>query len=117
MRRLWSLGDTELVTSLYALEEARRNLRSRCQEALPILDELVSQVSVVSGGRVDLLTEEIDLPDKDIPILLAAIGSSCTHLLTGDTRHFRELYGRTVSGVLVLTPARYLQSSEETHPT
>ncbi len=37
---------------------------------------------------------------KDQPILAAANGAGCTHLLTGDARHFGHLYGKRVQGAL-----------------
>jgi predicted nucleic acid-binding protein len=50
------------------------------------------------------------LPDKDRPILAAAMASEATHLLTGDLTHFDRLYGKTVGGVCILRPADYLES-------
>jgi len=48
-------------------------------------------------------------PEKDAPILLAAMEAQATHLVTGDVRHFGPYFGRTVQGVLVVTPAEYLK--------
>lgn len=107
---LWSLDDTELVTSLLTLEEARRNLSARNQDGVGVLDELVSKMMIVAGTRMGQLPEGAELADKDIPVLLAAIDSGCNHLLTGDKRHFDALYGKRVGGVLVQTPAQYLRS-------
>jgi uncharacterized protein len=50
----------------------------------------------------------VKLPDKDRPILLAAIGAGATHLLTGDFRHFGPYYGERIEGVLILPPGEYL---------
>jgi len=49
------------------------------------------------------------LPEKDRPLLLAAIDSGCTHLLTGDTARFGKLFRRRIGGVLILRPAEYLR--------
>jgi uncharacterized protein len=57
----------------------------------------------------------VNLPDKDQPILQAAIVAGATHLLTGDLKHFGQYYGRTFSGVLILPPSQYLQG-QSTHP-
>jgi predicted nucleic acid-binding protein len=105
---LWSLENADLVTSLFALEEARRNLLVHNPEGLNLLGELVSGMTMVTGTRVGKLPDDVMLADKDIPILLAAIDSGCSHLLTGDKRHFDMLYGKRVGGVLVQTPAQYL---------
>ena len=107
---LCSLDAVELVTSLFALEEARRNLSARNPDGIAVLDELVSKMTIVTGTRTGQPPEDVQLADKDIPILLAAIDSNCTHLLTGDKRHFDTLYGRSIGGVLAQTPARYLRS-------
>ena len=110
LRKLWSLRETELVSSQFALDEARRNLVAYAPEGVGLLEQLCSRVTIVPEAASPLpLPEGIDLPDKDQPILAAAIGAGCTHLLTGDTRHFGPLYGRRVGGVLLLTPAQYLR--------
>lgn len=106
---LWSLENTELVTSLYALEEARRNIATYNRQGIVILDELVSEMTTVAGTRTAPIPHGVNLPDKDVPIFLAAIDSGCTHLLTGDKRHFDALFGQTLAGVLVQTPGEYLR--------
>lgn len=106
---LWSTDGAELVTSLYAVEEARRNLAAYDRQAVAILDELIPKMTLVPGARTQPLPPGIELADKDVPILLAAIDSGCTHLLTGDKRHFDALFGTTVGGVLVQTPGEYLR--------
>lgn len=55
------------------------------------------------------LPRGIQLDDKDVPILLAAIEARATHLLTGDQQDFGHLYGRTVSGVKIVMPGEYLK--------
>ena len=44
------------------------------------------------------------LPPKDAPVLAAAIASRADRLLTGDLKHFGHLYGKTIEGVLVVSP-------------
>lgn len=110
VHELWLLPGAELVTSFYVIEESRRNLAAACPVCLPRLGELLEHVTVVLGMRSAELPRGIELPDKDAPVLLAAIDSGCTHLLTGDLRHFGRLYGRVISGVRVESPARYLRA-------
>ena len=55
------------------------------------------------------LYESISLPDKDKPILLAAIKERATHLITGDVRHFGPYSGKAVEGILILSPADYVR--------
>ena len=104
--RLWKLRDLVLCTSHYAAEEARLNLSDDVQRQR--LDKLLSTVQFcdASGGN---LPRSISLPDKDIPILLAAIEIRATHLLTGDVRHFGPYFGKTVHGVLIMLPGEYLR--------
>ena len=110
LRRLWTLENVEIITSAYAVEEARRNLDTPEQRAA--LEELLSAVKVLAPLPQDtsqLLPSGVNLPDKDRPILLAAIRARATHLLTGDGKHFGEYYGQTVEGVHILQPAAYLR--------
>ncbi len=117
LRRLWKLPDAELITSAYAVEEARRNLDSPKQRL--DLEKLLRTVKVMAATPVDrpLLRlrsgqglSAVELPDKDLPILLAAIDAKATHLLTGDFSHFGSYYGQAVEGVLILPPADYLRT-------
>lgn len=107
LQRLWRLEGVELVTSAYALEEARRNLESREQRAR--LNRLVSDLELISEAPRRVLPEDVDLPEKDQPILQAALGAGATHLLTGDITDFGALLGREVEGLRVERPASYLR--------
>ena len=110
LRELWTRPETALVTSPFALEEARRNLLVYAPEALPALEALVTGVTVlVTEAVVTTVLHDVDLPDKDLPILSAAVAGQCTHLITGDARHFGPLYGHREKGVLVVTPSQYLR--------
>jgi hypothetical protein len=52
----------------------------------------------------------VTLPPKDVPILLAAIAARCTHLLTGDRKHFGQYFGKSIHGVNVMMVRDYLIS-------
>lgn len=106
LRRLWAAKDVKLVTSSYAVEEARRNLDSL--EQREELEKLVKKMEVLASSPAERPVT-IDLPQKDRPILLAAIESKADYLITGDFTHFGKYYGKTVEGVLILTPSEYLQ--------
>lgn len=108
LRRLWELGDVDLVTSSYALEEARVNLQEPMQREC--LEQLAHTMRIIASFVNRPLPEGVPLPDKDRPILLAAIDAQTTHLLTGDFRDFGLYYGHVVEGVLILPPADYLRS-------
>lgn len=109
-RGLFLLAESDrcrLVASSFAVEEARRNLESKAPETLPAFQDLLRQVDLVPEPVPALVRKAagIPLPEKDAPILAAAIASRCDLLVTGDRRHFGQLYGTRVSGVLVLPAA------------
>ena len=97
-----------LVTSAYALEEAKRNLPSGQQRAE--LERLCNSVEVVSvlppQGEIPIL---VKLPENDRPILWAAITVRASHLLSGDFKAFGRFYGQTIEGVTIMPPAVYLK--------
>lgn len=107
---LWDLARQRrclLMASHYVIEEARHNLESPNQ--LSRLEERLAAVNPVDEAPPDLPCP-LGLPDKDRPVLLAAIAAGATHLITGDCRHFGPFFGRTVQGVLILSPAEYVAS-------
>ena len=107
LRRLWDLETAELISSSYAVEEARRNLSEPAQ--LKRLEGLLRSMRIVPEHPDAGDLQRTGLPDKDLPILAAAVGARATHLLTGDVTHFGPLLGRSITGVRVLTPAGYLR--------
>ena len=109
VRRLWGLPESELVTSAYAVEEARRNLSTAEQRAdLNGLLEAVRISNLLADPAEHPKIEDSGLPEKDLPILSAAVAANATYLLTGDRKHFGHLFGVKVAGVLVFRPADHL---------
>jgi AbrB family looped-hinge helix DNA binding protein len=99
----------ELVTSAYAVEEARRNLGTAERRAdLNELLEAVRVSNVLADPAEHPEIESSGLPEKDLPILRAAVAANATHLVTGDRKHFGHLFGEKVAGVLVARPADHL---------
>jgi len=109
LRRLWGLPGVQLLTSAYALEEARINLPEAGQRQR-LIQLLEGMEVMATAPTARTLPPEVELPDKDRPILLAAIAAHATHLLTGDLTHFGPYSGRTIAGVLILRPGEYLRS-------
>ena len=105
LQRFWKLTQARLVTSAYAVEEARRNLAEESQRET--LARLLRSMEVIPSTAAGRLPQGVDLPEKDVPILLAAIHARATHLITGDKRHFGRYFGRRIAGVLILPPADY----------
>jgi len=115
LRGLWDLTGTRLVTSVYAAEEARRNLRTPRQR-----EDLATLLDAIDVGAARFPAEHpvfttIRLPERDRPILLAAIHARATHLLTGDIDHFGAYFEQRIAGILIQLPAVYLRArrSEE----
>ena len=104
--RLWKLKDVTLCSSRYALEEARINLADEEQQLR--LVALSRSIQLVEAG-LGPLPRGIFLPEKDTPILLAAIAADATHLLTGDVRHFGRYFGKKIKGIPILLPGDYLR--------
>ncbi len=51
---------------------------------------------------------DVEIEEKDRPILAAAVASACTHLWTSDRMHFGLLYCKTVQGVLLVSSLQLL---------
>ena len=107
LSRLWDLPDVKLLTSTYALEEARINLRTPAQHLR--LVRLVERVEIISVVHSLRLPAGVILPAKDQPILSGAIQANASHLITGDKERFGRFFGRKVLGVTVLPPGEYLR--------
>ena len=108
---LWRVPEVELITSEYVRGEAARNLES--DEQLQRLSDLLRSVKIFDEPISDVdIPVEVILPEKVLPILRAAIQSNATYLLTGDKTHFGQLYGTTVNGVLILSPAEFLATRQ-----
>ena len=106
--QLWEVSDAVLVTSSYVVEEARRNLTGKEQRTR--LEELLKKMEIGEARMSPPeLRGEIDLPEKDWPVLGGAAAAGATHLITGDLRHFGAYFGEEVLGVLILRPADYLR--------
>jgi hypothetical protein len=99
-----------LLSSVYAIEEARRNLVAKFPATAGELNGLVARVQIVPQPASPRLP--LDLPAKDIPIWAAALAAQATHLLTGDLRDFGPYMNRpeATGGVVIQTVADYLSA-------
>jgi len=104
--QFWKLKDTVLCSSPYALEEARINLEENEQRCR--LEKLARHVHLFDAATREL-PAGLSLPEKDVPIFLAAIEARATHLITGDIRHFGLYFGKQIQGTLILPPSDYLK--------
>jgi predicted nucleic acid-binding protein len=105
--RLAAASGSRLIASAHAFEEAHRNLDLKRAEALPALEGIRRQVAIVGAAPAELVAWAADgyaLPAGDAPILAAAVAARADALVTGDAKHFGQLYGSQCRGVLVLRP-------------
>lgn len=106
---LWTIENVTLLTSPYAIEEAKRNLVEREQKER--LERLIHPLHVVQAATAPkAIRRDVELPEKDWPILGGAIAAEATHLITGDLKHFGRYFGNQIHGILVLPPAEYIRS-------
>ena len=102
----WKLRDVKLCSSRYAVEEARENFDEAAQKRR--LEKLVRRLELFEAAGTEL-SSDVSLPEKDVPILLAAMEARATHLITGDMRDFGAYFGTRVEGILIVPPAEYLR--------
>lgn len=107
LAQLRTRGHT-LVADGYVVGEARRNIEAEFPAALEDFEALMKQVET-SAGICEPLPSEIapELPQKDRPVLAASIHHRCQILLTGDRKHFGPLYGQSIEGVEIHSPASF----------
>src|SRR2546423_9775577 len=103
--QLWKLKNAVLCSSRYALAEANINLEN--DEQRRRLTNLSAKLEFFEAPPREL-PRGIVLPEKDIPILLAATEARATHLLTGDVRDFGRYFGKKIAGVMIVLPGEYL---------
>ena len=99
-----------LLTSAYAVTEARRNVKAGYPNAIKRFEHLAHDVAIVpesTSPRVAWARQQ-GVPAEDAPILAAAIGAGVDILVTGDRSHFGHLFERTLEGVRVLSLAQAL---------
>ncbi len=99
-RFIQRLADTHtLVTSDYAHEEARRNIRRKRPQWYTSFLDITTKIACLPSVP---LQADVTLTEKDRPILGAAIAHQCDYLLTGDKKDFGHLYGTTIEAVTVI---------------
>lgn len=95
----------------FVMEEARRNLAAKAPAGLAMLETLRSSLDVAAAlSSDDALDATLPLPEKDRPVLAAAIRLGCPLLVTGDRNHFGSLYGKTLHGVTIHSPRSLAQA-------
>jgi predicted nucleic acid-binding protein len=89
----------------HVIEEARRNLAVKASGGLASLETVLRGVEATSAHPADSAGKrELPLPEKDRPVLAAAIRLGCEALVTGDSTHSGPLFGATIHGVTIYSP-------------
>ena len=104
---LWRLKTVELLTSRYAAAEAYRNMAEKYPDRLALLDRAICACSLVPEAPLQTLPAEIVLPEKDRPILQAAMAANADVLLSGDN-HFRPYLGPAFGSLRIMRPRQFL---------
>lgn len=107
---LGAQGYWEIVSCSYAIEEARRNISIKFPDSLKRFEAFMATVIKVpsrSGRNCPVI-----LPEKDRPILEAAIQCKASHLLTGDIKDFGPFMKKPnlTSGVIIQTVSEFLET-------
>lgn len=111
---LFQLGQLELVqllSSAYAIEEARRNMARKFPACLDRFEALVGNLGLVAERLPAAGLDPAGLPEKDWPIVRAAHACQADALITGDLRDFGALMNapECCGGLLIQTVADWLQ--------
>jgi uncharacterized protein len=107
---IWQLQGVRLVTSIYVMAEVQRNLPNIAQ--IERLRRLMIAVEILL--LADLVMEATGMneipkpPEKDRPVLSAAIQAKADFLITGDKKHFGQWFGMTIGGVRIEPPTNLL---------
>lgn len=103
----WLQETHELITSDYAQEEAIRNIRAKRNDWAFGYTQIMRSIRTVESAQRPI---EVELAEKDQPILATAIAEQCDILVTGDKRDFGHLFGKTIQGVKILTPLMLVET-------
>ena len=109
---LGQAGLWQLVSSAYAVEEARRNIARKYPDRLERLQGVTQSLRLASAAPEGDCPH--GLPEKDCPIYRAALACKADVLLTGDIRDFGFLMNdrAKAGGVLIQTVAEFLAALE-----
>jgi predicted nucleic acid-binding protein len=95
----------QCVADGYVIGEARRNLERKYPSAIASLNDILADVDCSAKASEPGFPEHVQaLPEKDRPVMAAAIHHRCQALITGDKLHFGALYGQTIGGVTIHSP-------------
>jgi len=95
----------ECCADPYVIAEAQRNLARKGAGATAALDDLLGRIEILPLRPMSGPNTQLEwLPEKDRPVLGAAIAARCDALVTGDRAHFGIGYGKRFGGVMIHSP-------------
>jgi predicted nucleic acid-binding protein len=104
---LFKKPDVEYFASDYVIAAAERNLPEPQQKAR--LKEFVTRLSMTDAWQKISLPEDIYLPEKDRPVLQAAISCKANYLITGDFKDFGQYFGKKICDITIVPPREFLK--------
>ena len=107
---LFKLQEKRLISifiSSFVVLETVNNLQDKRPEKLGLLKELMDRATTLDDVVIDLPVLS-SLPTADRIILSAAVVYDIKYFLTGNTRDFKDLYGKTIGKTVVLKPRDFL---------
>ena len=99
-----------MLSSGYAIAEAKRNLTIKKPESLKAFSTLLDGLDLVPEANAARLSQVavLGLDSGDIPILAAALGRA-EFLVTGDRKHFGPWMGKIAMGLKVMSFAQAVE--------
>ena len=88
----------------FVVTEARRNLLTKGPGSMPEFELLLARLRIGPAQAGVDQAHTAWLPEKDRPVLAAAMHLRCDILVTGDRTHFGAGYGKVFGGVVIHTP-------------
>lgn len=107
-----------VLTSDLACAEARRNLALKRPVWLSMFEAMLEPSGPDGGPGLEMVPSavfplSVDLADKDIPLVCAAISARSDYFVTGDRKDFGHLFDVAVKGVTVITPKQLAEMLHE----
>ena len=113
---IWELAKRErvrLVTSTYCRIEAEANIERKRPRSAAQLARLLDDVEPAPSPTARQSASARDLvPEKDAPVLTAALAAGAAVLITGDIKHFGPLMERDDLPIRVRSPRAFLLEGE-----
>jgi predicted nucleic acid-binding protein len=106
----WRMYGVTPMAAHYSLGEVRRNIGS--PEHRHRFEALVDRTLIVNDAPLRIIPAGIEIVLKDQPILATALYAAADFLITGDTKHFRHLYGRKIGSLQTLPANTFLDRFE-----